>query len=296
MKIKHMHPDLLDVIFAVAGILFSGFALKSFLVPNGFLDGGVTGVSLLISEIFGKTDESKNIILAISLMLINLPFIVMGAFQINKGFAYKTFACIAGLALYLFFVPEHRIIEDKLLVSIFGGIFLGIGIGLAMRAGCAIDGIEVVALYTGKRMSFSISEIILGFNVILFLIAAVKFGPDKAFYSILTYFAASRAINFIVEGLEEYTGVTIISGKSEEIKEVLVMQLGRGITIYKGERGFMKNSFDVSQPADIIFTIITRFEVRRLKNLIHEIDPKAFVFTNIIKEASGGVLKKKKSH
>jgi uncharacterized membrane-anchored protein YitT (DUF2179 family) len=170
---------------------------------------------------------------------------------------------------------------------------MGLGVGLSIRGGCALDGIEILALYTLKRSSFTISEIILGINIIIFLIAAFELGLPTALYSILTYYTASRTISFVIDGLEEYTAVNIISGQSEIIKEKLVMELGRGITIYKGERGFLKESFDVHQPVDIIFTVITRFEVRRLKNLVHSIDPKAFVFTNSIKEAAGGVLKKR---
>ena len=146
---------------------------------------------------------------------------------------------------------------------------MGLGVGIAMRGGCALDGIEVLALYTGKRISFTISEIILGINIIIFLIAAFKLGLPVALYSILTYYTASRTINFVIEGLEEYTGVTIISGQSEKIKEQLVLGLGRGITVYKGERGFMKESFDISQPVDIVFTIVTRMELRRLKNMVN---------------------------
>jgi uncharacterized membrane-anchored protein YitT (DUF2179 family) len=137
---------------------------------------------------------------------------------------------------------------------------MGIGVGLAIRGGCALDGIEVLALYTGKRISFTISEIILGINIIIFLIAAFELGLPTALYSIMTYYTASKTISFVIEGLEEYTGVTIISGQSEFVKERLVMELGRGITVYKGERGFLKESFDISQPVDIVFTVITRLK------------------------------------
>jgi uncharacterized membrane-anchored protein YitT (DUF2179 family) len=185
-----------------------------------------------------------------------------------------------------------------MLPPIFGGFFLGLGVGLGMRGGTSLDGIEVLALYTWKRSSLTMSEIIMGINIIIFLIAALFLhdGWLKALYAMLTYYVATRTIDYVVEGLEEYTGVTIISGKSEEIKEALVMQLGRGITIYKGERGFLKDSFDVSQPVDIVFTVITRLEVRRLRNAVHAIDQKAFVFTNTIKEAAGGVLKQHHKH
>ncbi|MBS1774191.1 MAG: YitT family protein [Bacteroidetes bacterium] len=279
-----------DILYIVAGIIFAGFALKSFLVPNNFLDGGLTGMSLLIHEFLHFN-------LGISIIVLNIPFIIMGGYQINRRYAYKTLACVIGLALCLSYIPyPNDITQDKLLVSIFGGFFLGTGVGLAMRGGCAIDGIEVLALYTLKRSSFSITEIILGINTIIFLIAASYLGLSTALYSMLTYYVAGRTIDYVIEGLEEYTGVTIISGKSEEIKEALVIKLGRGITVYKGERGFLKDSFDISQPCDIVFTIATRLEVRRLKNLVHNLDPKAFIFTNSIKEAAGGVLKQRSGH
>lgn len=275
-----------DTIYTVLGIIVAGFGLKSFLVPNQFLDGGLTGISLLIHEFW-------HVNLGVLIVALNIPFIIMGGYQINRKYAYKTLACVIGLALCLTFFPYPVITSDKLLVSIFGGFFLGIGIGLAMRGGCALDGIEVLALYTLKRSSFSITEIILAINTIIFLIAAIYLGLPTALYSMLTYYTAGRTIDYVIEGLEEYTGVTIISGKSEEIKEALVMELGRGITVYKGERGFMKDSFDISQNCDIVFTIATRLEVRRIKNLVHEVDGKAFMFTNSIKEAAGGVLKQR---
>ena len=280
----------LDTIYTIAGILFCGFALKSFLVPNAFFDGGVTGISLLIHELY-------HVNIAYVIIIANIPFIIMGAFQVNRSFAVKTFLAIIGLALCLLYIPyPEKITSDKLLVSIFGGVFMGTGIGLAIRGGCALDGIEVLALYTGKRISFTISEIILGINVVIFLIAAVKVGLPTSLYSIITYYTASRTINFVIEGLEEYTGVTIISGQNAAIKEMLVKQLGRGITVYKGERGFLKDSFDISHPVDIVFTVVTRLELRRLKNMVHDIDPKAFIFTSIIKEAAGGVLKRRARH
>ncbi len=279
-----------DTAYIVAGILICGFALKSFLVPNNFFDGGVTGISLLVSELY-------HINIAYVIVAANIPFIIMGVFQVNSRFAWRTFAAIVGLGICLRYIPYWQgITHDNLLVCIFGGVFMGTGVGLAIRGGCALDGIEVLALYTLKRSSFTISEIILGINVIIFSIAAFKLGMPTALYSIITYYTASHTINFVIEGLEEYTGFTIISGQSETIKEKLVLELGRGITIYKGERGFLKDSYDISQPVDIIFTVVTRLEVRRLRNIVYSIDPKAFMFTSSIKEASGGVLKKRARH
>ncbi|KGO86183.1 membrane protein [Flavobacterium rivuli WB 3.3-2 = DSM 21788] len=289
MKELFAKHTIVDVLYATAGILFCGFALKGFLVPNSFFDGGITGLSLLLHELYHWP-------ISVVIVVANLPLIIMAGFQVNKGFAIKTFLAIIGLALCLQFIPYPEITSDKLLVSIFGGVFMGIGIGLAMRGGYALDGVEVLALYTGKRISFTISEIILGINIIIFLVAAVELGLPTALYSILTYYCASRTINFVVEGIEEFNGVTIISGQSELIKEELVMTLGKGITIYKGERGFLKDSYNISQPCDIVFTVVTRLELRRLKNIVHELDPKAFVFTNVIKETAGGVLSRHARH
>ena len=157
------------------------------------------------------------------------------------------------------FLHEY-FLKLSIIVAVFGGAFLGIGIGLVMRAGAALDGIEVLALYTLKRTSFTITEIVLGINIIIFSVAALKFGIETSLYSVLTYFAATKTIDYVVEGIQEYTGVTIISAKSEEIKHQLVNNLGRGITVYKGERGFLPGKFDVSADCDIIYTVVTRMK------------------------------------
>jgi uncharacterized membrane-anchored protein YitT (DUF2179 family) len=278
-----------DVLLVVAGVAFAAFALGGFLVPNNFQDGGVSGVSLLLYQLY-------NINLSLVIILVNIPFLIMGGFQVGWNFAIRTLACILLLSLCVQFVHFPVITNDKLLVAIFGGFFMGLGVGLVMRAGCSLDGLEVLALYTLKRSSFTISEIILAFNAVIFLASAFYFNVERALFAMLTYYVASKTIDYVVEGLEEYTGVTIISQKSEEIKHTLVMKLGKGITVYKGERGFMKDSFEVSADCDIVFTVITRLEVRRLRTAIHAIDPKAFVVTNSIKETAGGVLKRRKEH
>jgi uncharacterized membrane-anchored protein YitT (DUF2179 family) len=289
-KLPGHYFDPKDIGYIVIGVLFASFALKSFLVPHNFLDGGVTGMSLLLHELY-------HINVGVLILLINIPFIIMGGFLINKAFAYKTLVSVIMLALSLLFIPFPAYhFDNMILVSIFGGFFLGLGIGLGMRGGCAIDGIEILALYTLRRVSLTISEVILGINAIIFLIAAIKFGPEVAFYAMLTYYIATRTIDYVIEGIEEYTGVTIISGQSEIIKDKLAREMGRGITIYKGERGYLKDSYEVKHDCDIVFTVITRLEVRRLKNVVYTLDPKAFVFTHSIKEAAGGVLKRHVNH
>ena len=283
---KENFQDTISVMF---GVIVAAFALKSFLVPNHFFDGGITGMSLLVHELTGLN-------LALVIVLFNLPLIFISYFTVGKKFAKKTFLSVVFLGLCLWLLPAVNITHDKLIVAVFGGAFLGIGVGLVMRAGAALDGIEVLALYTLKRTSFTITEIILGINIIIFSIAALKFTIETSLYSVLTYFAATKTIDYVVEGIQAFTGVTIISGKSEEIKHQLVNKLGRGITVYKGERGFLPGKFDVSTDCDIIYTVVTRLEMRKLKNLIYEIDSEAFVFASTIKEASGGIIKSRVKH
>jgi len=287
--VQHHDFSFTDILLIIVGVIIAGFALKGFLVPNNFFDGGVTGISLLIHEHYKFN-------LGYVIVLVNLPLIIASYYIVNIRFALKTLFCIVMLGVCLLFINYPVVTQDRLLISVFGGFFLGIGIGFTMRAGCALDGIEVLALYTWRRTSFTISEIVLGLNIIIFSLAAFQFGLQTSLYSMLTYFTASKTVDYVVEGIEAYTGVTIISGKSELIKHRLVNELGRGITVYKGERGYLPGKFDEHSDADIIFTVITRLEMRRLKNLVNEVDPKAFVFASTIKEASGGVIKRRHIH
>lgn len=280
---------LQDLLFMILGVTIAAAALKLFLVPNHFFDGGVTGISLLIHE-------SYHFNLGLVILVLNLPLIAVSYYSVGKRFALRTLLSVILLGVALLLIPNSAVTLDKLLISIFGGAFLGIGIGLVMRTGAALDGIEVLAVYTLKKTSFTITEIILGINIIIFTIAGFRFGLNTALYSILTYFAATRCIDYVVEGLQAYTGVTIVSSKSETIKYQLVNTLGRGITIYKGERGFLPGQFNVSADCDIIFTVITRLEWRKLKNLVYDIDPKAFIFASTIREASGGIINRRHAH
>jgi uncharacterized membrane-anchored protein YitT (DUF2179 family) len=273
-----------DIIYLFLGVISASFALKSFLVPNHFLDGGVTGISLLLHEVYHWN-------LGIVLLVLNIPFIVLAYFQIGKHFAIRSFLTILLIIVTISFVPFPEVTHDKLLVAVFGGFFMGIGIGLSMRGGGTFDGMEVLALLTFKKSSFSITEIILGMNVIIFIIATVFLKFETALYAIMTYLVASQITKYVIEGIEAYTGVTIVSGNSEEIKKALVLTMNRGITVYKGERGFMKESFEQSAEADIIFTIVTRLEVRKLQNIVRAIDPKAFIFTQTVREPQGGIVK-----
>jgi uncharacterized membrane-anchored protein YitT (DUF2179 family) len=225
--------------------------------------------------------------------MINIPFIILGYRQIGKWFSIKTVCAILGLALCISFVHYPVITSDKLLVAVFGGFFLGAGIGLAMRGGGVLDGTEVLAIYLSRNSSISVGDIILLFNILVFSAAAYLQSIETALYSILTYLAASRTVDFLIEGIEEYTGVTIISPKAAEISQMITEKMGRGITVYKGNRGFGKRGHVTATDMDILFTVITRLEISKLQTEVDTIDPNAFVVMQSIKDTKGGMIKKR---
>jgi uncharacterized membrane-anchored protein YitT (DUF2179 family) len=266
------------------GVLSAGFGLRSFLMPNGFIDGGVMGISLL-------ANRETGIALSILIVVINVPFLLMGYRQISRGFSIRSIIAITALALAVAFIPYPVVTNDNLLVAVFGGFFLGLGIGLTIRGGGVIDGTEVLAIYLNRRTSLSVGDFILIFNILIFGIAAYLLSIEVALYSILTYLSASKTVDFILEGIEEFTGVTIISNRSRQITDMIQNQLGRGLTIYTGKRGFGKSGESTST-SDIIFTVITRLEVNRLTTEIEKIDRRAFIVMQSIKDTRGGMVKK----
>jgi len=268
----------------ILGIITAGFGLKGFLIPSGFIDGGITGVSLLVHFL-------TPIPLFILLFVINLPFIFLARKQIGKTFSIKTFFAILGLSLSLLIIDYPIITSDKLLVSIFGGFFLGAGIGLSVRGGSVLDGTEVLSVYLSRKVNVTVGEIIFLINLFIFSFAAIFLSVESALYSVLIYLSASKTIDFIIIGLEEYTGITIISEKSEEIRKKITKYLGKGVTIYKGKRGFSEAS--ENGDIDILFTIVTRLEVYKIKNEVISIDPSALIIEHNIKEVRGGIIKKR---
>ncbi|MEM6864976.1 MAG: YitT family protein [Bacteroidota bacterium] len=273
-----------DFFFIVSGIFAAAFGLESFLLPNRFIDGGATGISLLISEV-------ADIPLWLLIILVNLPFLIMGYKVIGKQFAIKAVLAILGLALTLVLVNFPEITQDKLLVAVFGGFFLGAGIGLSIRGGSVLDGTEVLAIFLSKKWGVKIGDIIILVNVVIFLAAAYLLSIEAALYSMLTYLAASRTLDFVVEGIEEYTGATIISQKSEEIRRMVIEKMGRGLTIYKAYGGYGQKGERMEY--DVIYTVITRLEIRKLHLEIEKIDEKAFVIMNSINDTKGGMVKKR---
>jgi uncharacterized membrane-anchored protein YitT (DUF2179 family) len=277
-----------DTIFIAAGILSATFGLEGFLIPNGFLDGGVMGISLLINQLT-KTD------LSILVFLLNLPFIIIGYTQISRMFALKTLVAIIGLSLALYWIDFPLITEDDLLIAFFGGFFLGVGIGLSIRGGSVLDGTEVLAIYTSRKTTLTVGDIIFALNVLIFSVAAYLIHIEVALYAILTYLVASKTVDFVVHGIEEYTSVMIVSEKSEEIKDAIINRMGRGVTILKGQSGYGKTGHRVKE-MDVIFSVITRLELQKLKTEIAKIDENAFVVENSINDVKGGMIKKRPLH
>lgn len=275
---------LQDGIFMIAGIASAAFALESFLLPNRFIDGGVTGVSLL-------TTELSSLPLPLLLLCLNLPFIVLGYKVIGKQFAIRTAISVSGLALVVATIHFPEITRDKLLVAVFGGFFLGAGIGLSIRGGSVLDGTEVLAIYLSTKLRTTVGDFVLVFNVLIFSVAAYLLSIEAALYSMITYVAASKTLDFIIEGIEEYTSVTIISQQSEAMRVMIVNELGRGVTMYKGKGGY--GTKGESTEIDIVMTVITRLEVSKLSAEIEKIDPTAFVITSSVKDTKGGMIKKR---
>jgi uncharacterized membrane-anchored protein YitT (DUF2179 family) len=273
-----------DIVLTILGIFSAAFGLESFLLPNKFIDGGATGISLLLSELTPLS-------LPVFLVLVNLPFILMGTRLIGVRFAIKTALAILGLALVVATVHFPEVTHDKLLVAAFGGFFLGAGIGLAVRSGCVIDGTEILALYLSRRFRTTMGDIITLVNIMIFSAAAYFLSIDSALYSMITYLAASRTVDFVIEGIEEYTGITIVSVHSEEIRKMIVEKLGRGITVFTGKRGFGKTGH--TRDIEILFTAITRLEISKLSSEIQKIDPNAFVVMNSLKDIQGGLVKRR---
>lgn len=277
-----------DAILICLGVSAASIGLKGFLLPNDFLDGGAMGLALL-TEIVSQID------LSLLIIIINVPFLLIGIRQISVQFAIKSALAILALAVLVHYIQLPIITQDKLLISVFGGFFLGMGIGFSIRGGAVIDGTEVLAIYVSRRASLSVGDFIAIFNVLLFTGAIFLINVETAMYSMLTYFTASKTVDFIINGIEEYIGVTIISDKGEIVQKIITTRLGRGVTVYKSEGGYGKTGL-VSQERKVLFCVVTRLEVTKLLHEVDKIDPQAFVFQHSIRDTKGGMIKKRPLH
>jgi len=279
---------LKDLLFLCAGVLCTGMGLKGFLLPNHFLDGGVIGVSLLL-QVITRLD------LALLIVFVNIPFIWLGYRQVSPGFALRTILAICLLALCLSVVPYPTVTTDKLLISVFGGFFLGAGIGLTIRGGGVLDGTEVLAIYISRRTALTVGDVIMIINVLVFGAAAMLLNVETALYAMLTYLAASKTVDFLIHGIEEYTAVIIVSDQHEAIRQMITEEMGRGVTVFRGEKGYGKRG-ENQNGINILYTVVTRLELTRLKDNIEAIDDRAFIVNHGIDDAKGGKVKGRPLH
>jgi uncharacterized membrane-anchored protein YitT (DUF2179 family) len=267
------------VLLVSTGIVLAAMGLKGFLLSSNFIDGGVTGVSMLLSKVTGLP-------LTTFLPAANLPFVLVGFRQMGTAFAMRSIAGIAGLTAVLAFVPFPDVTPDPVLTAVFGGLFIGAGIGLAIRGGAVLDGTEIAALLISKTTAwFRVGDVILLFNVVLFLAAMSLLGVEPALYSILTYIAAARTLDFVLHGIDEFTAVTIVSNASAVIRTRITRELGRGVTVFKGHGGL------TGAEQDILYCVVTRLEIGKVSAIVRDSDPAAFVTLHALSAVEGGLTR-----
>jgi uncharacterized membrane-anchored protein YitT (DUF2179 family) len=281
---KLIRREIINIVFIISGVLSAGLGLRGFLLSSRFIDGGVTGISMLLSQVLGVR-------LPVLILVMNLPFVALGYRHVGRRFALRSALAVVGLAAALAVVRFPDVTPDKLLTAVFGGFFIGAGMGLAMRGGAVLDGTDIAALLISKRShAFRVGDVILGLNILIFLSAAFFLGVESCLYSILTYVSASKTLDFLLHGLEEYTAITIVSEQSDPIRRSISQDLGRGVTVFTG-RGGMSGA-----QREILFCVVTRLEIGKVMDIVERIDPAAFVTVAPLAEAKGGVLKKTAMH
>jgi len=282
--VKRITQECLNALLILLGILSAGMGIKGFLLSSHFIDGGVTGISMLTSAVTGTP-------LSIWIVVVNLPFIALGYRAIGRAFAVRSAIGIFGLSLVLATIPFPDVTPDRLLTAVFGGLFLGAGIGLAVRGNAVLDGTEIAALLISRRSDLlKVGDVILLFNVVLFLAAMSLLGVEQALYSILTYIAAARTLDFVIHGIEEYTAITIVSRASGEIAAQILANLGRGVTVYKGRGGLSY------EDQEILYCVVTRLEIGKVMTIVRALDPGAFVTAHSLADVQGGMVKRSALH
>lgn len=266
------------------GSVVAAAGLEFFLIPNQIIDGGIVGISILLSHVTG-------IGVSLFILFLNLPFLYLGYMQIGKTFCLATLFSVVSLAYWVsVFHPISELTHDFFLAATFGGVLVGIGVGLIIRYGGSLDGTEIVAIILDKKSGFSVGEIVMFFNLFILGSAGLVFSWDKAMYSLVAYFVAFKVIDITIEGLDESKGVMIVSDNADDIAETLLARLGRGVTILQGQGGFTQ------EPKKVLYSVITRLEIAKLKAIVEEKDSNAFVTIHDVHDVIGGRVKKKAIH
>jgi len=273
--------QILSEFFQISiGVLLASIGLKMFLLPNGFLDGGATGIAILLSEVFGFD-------ISYTLLIVSIPFLILAWFSLTKRIFIKSVISIISLAIIIHFENFTAITDDKLLIAIFGGLFLGAGIGLTIKNGAVLDGSEILGIFINNKLGISIGKVILFFNAILFLITAVLLSIEIAMYSILTFIVTAKIIDLMIEGFEDYVGLMIVSDKTDTINKELIQTIETGTTLYKSSGGYGKSGSQSEK--NIIHTVINRIDIRRTYKLIDLIDKNAFIIEFDVNNIKGGI-------
>ena len=266
------------------GALIAAIGLELFLIPNNVIDGGVVGISIMMSSITGLS-------LGVFLVLLNIPFLYLGYKQIGKNFAIATTIAICILSVWsAVFAPLPKVTDDPFLAAIFGGIIDGLGVGLIIRAGGSLDGTEIVAIIMDRKSVFSVGEVVMFINLFILSSAGLLYGWDKAMYSLVAYFVISKMIDVVIKGLDESYAVMIVTNEHDEITSALNDRLGRGVTRLHGQGGY------TGEPKEVLYCVVTRLEVDKLKEIVLEKDENAFVTINAVHDIVGGRFKKKAIH
>ncbi len=283
-KKNQIKREINRYVFLFIGSILAAIGLEIFLIPNNIIDGGIVGVSIISSYL-------SKLPLSLFIFVLNLPFLFLGYKQIGKTFVFSSLFSIVSLSVWVqVFHPIPGLTSDVLLATVFGGIILGVGVGIIIRSGGSLDGTEMVAIIINKKTAFSVGEMVMLFNVFILSSAGLVFGWDRAMYSLIAYFIAYKVIDITIEGLDEAKAAFIISDKAEEIAEAITARLGRGVTFIDGKGGFSKNE------KTILYSVITRLEISKLKSIIYDKDENAFVTINDVSDVMGGKHKKRAIH
>lgn len=275
---------LLRLILVVIGALIFAVGLELFLVPNQVMDGGIVGISIMASHIFGVPS-------GVFIFILNIPFLYLGYKQIGRTFAITTAVGITVLSIATIYLHNFEpFTNDVLLATVFGGIILGVGVGLVIRFSGSLDGTEILAILFTKKLPFSVGEIIMFINLLIFSAAGFVFTWEQAMYSVIAYYIAAKVIDIVVEGLDESKSIHIISDHADVIGQAIMDRLGRGVTFLNGQGAY------TGDDKKVIFTVVTRIEESKLKSLVQELDPNAFMSISNAAEVSGGRFKKKDIH
>ena len=274
---------IVPLFMITVGAIVAAFALEEFLVPFTILDGGVVGISMIISQLSG-------IPLGVLTIALNIPFMIVGFKRLGIRFLVKAIYAMVVFSSFLgVFEDMKEVTNQEILVVVFGGVLLGVGVGLILRYGGCLDGTEIVAMLLSHHMEFSVGQIVLFFNIIIYAVAGFLFGPDRALYSLLTYFITSKIIDFVENGMEQGKSVMIITDHGQEIADAIYTQLGRTCTQMEG-RGMVS-----SGKKTVLYCVITRVEVPAIKKIINDADVSAFMTISDVSEIVGNHIKKKKA-